>query len=481
MTLSSDQSLNKTAHHLIYPEGIVSTEWSTVSKLAHACEINFDTWQNEFGMYMLGKRSDGRYAASVGGIWMSLPRQIGKTYLVGNTIIMLALARSNLKVVWTAHHTRTSTETFTTMTGLINKPTLSNYVNVVRRANGQQEISFTNGSRIMFGAREQGFGRGMAGVDMIVFDECQILTEAAMEDMVPMTNASSNPLVFYMGTPPRPKDPGEAFRLKRLDCISGRDTDTLFVEFSADREADLDDRSQWRKANPSYPERTSESAILRMRRQLSDDSFRREALGVWDMVIAESAINPELWDKTAVSDKPEGGNAAFALDMNPDRTQLTLAACMKYENGTYHTEDIMHIDPQSEDVSQVFDFLAERKRSMLGLAIDSNNPAMVYLPELTEHHIKPLIMGYRDAGIAAGRFLDLLNTGKLTHLPEPQQQALYSAVHGAIKRPIGKAGAFAWNKMGADVNISPLVACTNALHMAAVSKRKPGRKVRVMI
>lgn len=90
-------------------------------------------------------------------------------------------------------------------------------------------------------------------------------------------------------------------------------------------------------------------------------------------------------------------------------------------------------------------------------------------------------MGYRDAGVAAGRFLDLLYQGKLTHLGEQPQQALYQAVRGAVKRPVGKAGAFAWNKMGTDVNISPLVACTNALHMAAVSKRKPGRKQKVMI
>ena len=481
MTSSSTQKLDSLAQHFIYPSGIVSTEWPTIRKLASASGITFDSWQNELGMYMLGKRSNGRYAAGVGGVFMSLPRQIGKTFLIGNTVIMLALAHTDLTVIWTAHHTRTSTETFTAMRGFVEKPQLKKYVTAVRRANGQQEISFTNGSRILFGAREQGFGRGFSSVDMIVFDECQILTEAAMEDMVPTTNASPNPLVFYMGTPPRPKDPGEAFRLKRLDCISGRDEDTLYVEFSADRNCDLDDRKQWHKANPSYPERTDETAILRMRRQFSDDSFRREALGVWDMVVSESAIKPELWDKTMVDSKRDGGHAAFALDMTPDRNQLTVAACMKYDDGTFHVEDIMHVDPQTDDISQVFEFLGQRKRSMLGVAIDSSNPAMVYLPELQDQHIKPLIMGYRDAGGAAGRFLDLLYQGKLTHLGEQPQQALYQAVRGAVKRPVGKAGAFAWNKMGTDVNISPLVACTNALHMAAVSKRKPGRKQKVMI
>nr|MCW1092242.1 hypothetical protein [Streptococcus anginosus] len=67
-----------------------------------------------------------------------------------------------------------------------------------------------NGSRVLFGAREQGFGRGFAEVDIEVYDEAQILTERALDDMLPATAVSKIGLVIYMGTPPRPGvDPGE--------------------------------------------------------------------------------------------------------------------------------------------------------------------------------------------------------------------------------------------------------------------------------
>ena len=56
------------------------------------------------------------------------------------------------------------------------------------------------------------------------------------------------------------------------------DGNLLYVELAADKDADSDDREQWAKANPSYPKRTSEQAIMRMRNNLSDDSFRRERL-----------------------------------------------------------------------------------------------------------------------------------------------------------------------------------------------------------
>jgi hypothetical protein len=70
----------------------------------------------------------------------------------------------------------------------------------------------------------RGFGRGFDEVDVEVFDEAQILTEKALEDMVAATNQSRHPhgaLLFFMGTPPRPVDPGEAFTERRKEALSG--------------------------------------------------------------------------------------------------------------------------------------------------------------------------------------------------------------------------------------------------------------------
>ena len=94
------------------------------------------------------------------------------------------------------------------MCTLVRRKAISRFVDgEPRRANGQQEIVFVNGSRIMFGTRENGFGRGFDSVDIEVFDEAQILTERALDDMIPATNAAHNPLIVYMGTPPKPSDP----------------------------------------------------------------------------------------------------------------------------------------------------------------------------------------------------------------------------------------------------------------------------------
>src|SRR5690625_2987725 len=102
-----------------------------------------------------------------------------------------------------------------------------------------------------------------------------------MEDMVPAAIASDDGLVMMVGTSPRPGDPGEVFMSRRDDAWSGEDKDILYVEMSADKKANPDDRKQWAKANPSFPGRTGEGAILRMRRLLgSVESFMREGLGI---------------------------------------------------------------------------------------------------------------------------------------------------------------------------------------------------------
>lgn len=469
----STPRLSSIARHCILPEGIVSTDFPKYERVLNALGVHYDPWQSALLSVLFGKRKDGKYAEGVGGAVLSIPRQVGKTFMIGTSMLMHCAMNPNLLMLWTAHHTRTSDETFRNMTALADQPMFKRFVKAIRKANGQQQIEFNNGSRILFGAREQGFGRGFAHVDVIAFDEAQILSESAMDDMIPTMNASPNPLALYMGTPPRPKDNGEAFTLKRLNAIKGYDKDTFYVEFSADRDADLDDRKAWAKANPSYPLRTNENAILRMRRQLSDDSFRREALGVWDETASRNAIDLKLWAESTVNKPKDGGLSSFALDMNPERTMLTIGACRKFDDDTCHIEMVGRRSIAEAGLQWAVDWLAERWDRTASVCVDSQSPAMTLVQDLQEASILVTILQTKDVGQACGHFLDLLTLKQLTHLSDEKQPQLADAVSHVVTRPLGKSGLFGWNKTGSDVDISPLVACTYAMHGAYTSKRDP--------
>ncbi len=365
------------------------------------------------------------------------------------------------------------------MCDMTHNPKLARYVENVRRANGQQEIRFTNGSRIMFGARENGFGRGLHSADIEVFDEAQILTVKALDNLIPIVNTSPNPLVVFMGNPPKPGDQSEAFSEKRDLALGGDAEGMLYVELAADRDADSDDREAWAKANPSYPKRTSEQAIMRMRNLLAEDSFRREALGIWDEHVAVRAIDPKLWKQSETTQVPDGGIPSFALDMPPDRSSLVIGNALKLPDGTALIQMAAIEDARRNGSQWAVEWLRERWPKTAAVVIDAQSPAMSLLPELKKARIRVTITSMAEMGRAYGRFQDMLNDGQLKHLPDEAQPQLAAAVRGAITRNLGASGASAWNKLGADVDISPLVACTLALYGAYTSKRVPGRKQRV--
>lgn len=472
--------LRDAARYVIAPKNIVSTGWPRIRQTARALGVTFDPWQEAVGKLVYAKTADGLYAAGVGGVVLSLPRQVGKTFLLGHAIFADCISGDRpLTVIWTAHHSRTSDETFKSMSNLADSKAARPYIASVRKANGQQEIRFLNGARIMFGAREQGFGRGFDAVDMIVFDEAQILTERALDAMVPTTNASPNPLILFIGTPPTPTDPSEVFTHKRDDALSGNVDDMLYVEFSADEDARPDDKRQWAKANPSYPKRTGEAAILRMLRNLGPDSFRREGLGVWDRrSVVKGAIDPTQWKTATVMERPvKPGETitVFALDMPPDRGALAIGACRRYEDGTAHIELAEYRDTKTEGMAWAVEWLKERWPHTNAVVIDAMSPAMTLLPDLQAAHVKVTVMQTRDITQACGRVLDMLRDGTLTHLPDDMQPQLAVWAEEVITRPIGKSGAFAWQRPGSDVDISPGVACSLALQASYTTRRRPGR------
>src|SRR5690606_2706146 len=108
--------------------------------------------------------------------------------LVAAIIFALCLLRPNLTVVWSAHRLRTAEETFKKLQAFARRKKIAPHVSKVILGSGEECIEFRNGSRILFGARAAGFGRGFDEVDVVVYDEAQILTDAALDDMIPATN-----------------------------------------------------------------------------------------------------------------------------------------------------------------------------------------------------------------------------------------------------------------------------------------------------
>lgn len=461
------RKLSEVARHVVAPKGIVSTGFPSVYARIREFGDEFDEWQVGASKLILAKRANGDYAATIGGVTLSIPRQVAKTYMVSRIVFALCTLFPGLTVLWTAHRTRTSSKTFASLRGFASKKTVSPYVRAIRATNGEQEIHFHNGSVIMFGAREGGFGRGFEEVDIEVFDEAQILTEKALEDMVAATNQSRFPagaLLFFMGTPPRPVDPGEAFTQRRTEALSGESEDSLYIETSADDDADPDDREQWAKANPSYPHRTPVRSMLRLRKNLpSDESWLREALGIWDAAGTPEVIDSTVWGRIADRASMPVERLTLAIDVAPNRKVAAVSLAGRRADGLWHVE-LDELRKNTDWIGTWVSARAERNRlhavvvdEMTGLVEERNGRKY-----LTGTNVQVTLAAAegRDMAIASGQFFDAVMEPipRLRHVDQPQ---LNVALSVARKRTL--AGAWAWNRKDEDSDITPVVSATLAL------------------
>jgi len=440
----STPRLSDLARRVVAPEGINSTGWPSVEAKCRELGINFRPWQVPVGKLILAKRSSGKYAATIGGTGLSIPRQVGKTFLVGAIIFALCLIYPRLTVIWTSHRLRTAEETFGKMQGFARRRQIAPFIAKLILGSGEEEVRFTNGSRILFGARERGFGRGFDELDVLIYDEAQILTDNALDDMIPAMNQSrqsAGGLLLFMGTPPKETDPGAVFTRMREEALSGEDKDTGWVEFGADpgyiptpSPAPLSDYD-WRqiaKANPSHPQDTPREAILRMRKNLGPESFLREGLGIWPKVIAEGGALPFTEWMTLADPAAELGRiTTFGLHVAEDRSAWITALWSRPELNA------VHVILTNDGLPVAGHRVIEECRRLVGVHGGHIVPPKAFEEDLTAAGVPAQGLPPGTWPEVCGDLADAIHAGTLRHGNQP---ALNEAVRAAEWRSAGGQG-----------------------------------------
>ena len=459
-TATSTPRLSEYARHFSYPGGIKKTVFTRVEAKGRELGLGFDWWQSQLGTVCLGYGADGKYVATVGGIGLSIPRQVGKTYFVLALLVIMCILFPGLQVVWTAHHLRTSTKTFTTLRGICRRKKVAPHIKAMRAANGEQQVEFNNGSMIMFGARSRGFGRGFDEIDVEVFDEAQILDTKSLEDMIAATNQARHEhgaLIFFMGTPPRPPDPSEAFTARRAKALAGKAKNAIWLEIGAEPGSHPDDRSQWPTMNPSFPTRTPAESMERLRENLADeDSWNREGRGIWDDDDGGGYFTPGKW-VAGYDPKVKSrivGDLALGVAVSVDRKRAVIGAAGRNEAGSVHFEPVWFGSPAAcpAEARQ----LAE-KHSAVAVAIAGAGPGADLVPslELVVPASVLRVMKTDDEKTAAGEVYDLVEGVGHAHLDDAD---LNGAVRAAVRKDVGDRFVIGRRKSSADVSAFEAVA-----------------------
>lgn len=458
--------LSQVVKRLAVPRDIVGTDWDPIKALCRDdMGIEFDTWQDGMGQLALAKSPANRLAHTVGGFHLSAMRQVGKTYWGAGLLFGLCQYYPGLLCIWTAHHGQTAEETFLAMQAFAERRLVKPFIEKVYTGSGDEEVRFWNGSRILFGARERGFGRGIPGVDVIFNDEAQILSAKAMNAMIATLNTSQFGLHIYAGTPPDPLElhkaeqwmraRDEAWVIKDPKIITVHTDDLVWIEIGADDDGERDDVRQWAK-NPSFPHRTPIESIMRLRRKLDDEAFDREGLGKYAQDEG-SIFNMTKWEtlKDVEAEQPE--RAALVLDVGPNREWAALGIAAEYDEDRTLVL-VKSVRGTAEAVKALVKL--DEERDLISIRI-TPGAARAVETQLTKAGIEYEIMPSAEVSASYGTLQEAIKDGTIVHTDQPE---LTFALQNSKSRYLQTGESESFDRRGYTVDVSPAVAVAGALY-----------------
>lgn len=473
------------ARHCVIPDDIAFTRYhELIAPELPGMGVAFDRWQEDIWYAALGVRDDedSSLACDVMGVTLSISRQCGKTWGVMVGLIAICLSRPGTLVIWSSHHDRTSSETLTKIAGIVEKPAIRPKMRAqypVVQADDGRGVHFANGSRILFGARSSGFGRGFSEVDVQVYDECQNLKEAALTDMLAAMNVTDLGLAFFMGTPPRPQDVAlgvhEAFKRRRdkaLAPLKKRPFKGIYVEFAPESPenvvADIDAPGFWDRlseVNPAYPFRVKKSAIERLVENMSADDIRREVFGIWDKTNETLSVVPkDSWQLLAAD--PDNLPDVAAFGINATRSGWFWVTACWCEGESAHIE--IALGTQSE--VEAMNFLSRHATKRTPIKFDSTGAAKALGEKLKQRYFNASAYTQNESGAGNALWLSMVEQGRLSHGGQPD---LDNAVRGS-RRKDRAAGGWVLVPRSDSFDIGPAIAMSAAVYAAMTTRRPTG-------
>jgi hypothetical protein len=396
-------------------------------------------------------------------------RELGGLFLLGERLIL-----------HTAHQYKTAIEAFRRIDEILaNYDWFRRKVKRVTRTNGEEGIELINGARLRFIARSKASGRGFTG-DCIILDEAYELGDDEMSALLPTLSARPNPQLWYGSSAGMQTSVQLARvwrRIRRAAASGVADPSLAGFEWAADlctvfcrRDCDAHDRigdpAVWAKTNPALGAHHANGTGLTAGfignelAAMEPAAFGRERLSVGDYPsdAAErwAVISEGIW-RSRLDERSRSGNpVAFAVEVGPDRRTSAIGTAGLRADGRLHVEVLEHL-PGTDWVPGRIAELA-RKWRPCAIVMDPGSHAGALtepVEQLGAEVAKPFTA--RDAAAACSQIYDAITQDDLRHMG---QGMLTAALAGAKTRRLGDA--WAWDRVNAVVDISPLTAVTLA-------------------
>lgn len=439
-------------------------------ELAEQVGLKADEWQRAAVMDMLAEDDAGRWAAFEAGL--IVPRQNGKGAVLEvidlADLFLFSAGTRDFLAIHTAHEFKTAQEAFRRVLFWVeNNDWLRKKVDRVRTSHGEEGIELLSGARLRFLARSGGSGRGFS-CDRLTYDEAYDLPDETVAASLPTMSARPNPQVIYTSSAPTGSVKSEVLRrvmargrrepVEKDGPSREQDPNLCYIEFSADPKADLDDESEWARANPGTESgRIQIGFIAKERAAMSEVAFARERLGILDESQGATVIDMAVWESQGDELSTVLDPVGFAIDVSPDSAWSSVAVCGRRADRKLHVEVVERRRGTGWVVDRVEELVASW--SPVSVTLDAIGPAGALLPAFAERGISVEVVSTTQYGQACALFKNVVDDGQLFH---KGQTGLTAALEAGRKRPLGEAGLWGWHRRDT-TDITPLVASTLAV------------------
>jgi phage terminase large subunit-like protein len=423
------------------------------------------------------------------------PRQVMKTGGILQAEIGWLFVTEQKLIVHSAHELSTTEEAFNDLAALIeNTPAFSKRLMPTRgerpgisEGNGRWAIELATGQRVKYKARTKSGGRGLTGWK-VVLDEGFALEPSHMGALVPTLTSVPDPQLLIASSAGKEssavlRDARDRGRAKSdptqvyiehgdVDAWSGCRDDECTHAKNAEGCA-LDDEERWAKIIPGLGSRIAVSTIRSMRRSMPPEEFLREFMVWWDDppegADEPSAIDTTQWADLKNTKVPKPAKATLAIDVSPDRKWATVAVA----GAGSELEKTLVIVKHSSGTSWVVREVEKlrKKRDITEVVLHPGGQAGALIPDLVAAGIEFTALTTAELGQACAWFQEAVKHGTLEHVG---QAVLDAAVSNARTR-LTAGETERWDRREAAIDISSLVAASEAAYRWAATSSKPTR------
>lgn len=396
-----------------------------------------------------------------------LPRRSTKTTSIWAVLLGRCASIPGYKVVTTAQDGNRARKRFSEIAGILER---NGFAGTIRWSNGDESITWPNGSRLWVVPPNAGAFRGEAA-DVLLFDEAGELSPDKSEELLsgalPLLDTRPYGQAIIAGTPSLTRagllwdtlQKGRT-RTKGYGIVdySIKDEESSIV-FNEDGTTALN-RKVLRRVHPGIGTLTTMAKMAERFESMQLPQFEREYLCRFPTSSATSAIDPVKWAAAEADEFMAEGRVGIAYDCAYDGTSASIAYAWRDEVGIAYVEVVRHDRGTSWVAAAAHK--ASQRRNKVAVAYDDIGANRD--PYAAIQRMKPLVkmhkMEMKDTLATAQRITSELAEGRLRHFG---QSDLDAAVENTTWRTVGKSGRAFGQKDSSGAAINPLVAASLAL------------------